>query len=348
LNPGSPTPQAGILIQTSRQNTAIPCANRDIHGFNLLLDDDPALSEYNSRIIKTLVKMLADGKKLNTRKQVCNTLRGLNRHVDLMNPEEVKLYISSLKKKNGEPAQESTKQKKANNYDYFVVHNGLTWEKPVYRWDTKIPITPTKTQAEQIISAAPTVNAATIFRILLESGFEGEELHNTTEADIDTEQGIITVAGTKGHRGRAYKFKESTKDMLKLYIANHKRLHPFPRPCIMGDTWRKARKRAAEKIGNSELKKIPLKGLRNLSGILLWQKCKDPWTVMLHMGHKKLDTTQHYLSAMTAQQATETDFTTKAVKLGTPTTIPEAIELSDAGFTKFTEIDRYQLFRKPK
>lgn len=167
MNPGSPTPQAGILNQSSKEFTKI-------HGFALLLDDGPAFQDYNNRIIKTLEKMLAEGKKLNTRRQVCNTLRGINRHVDLMEPETVKLYIGSLLKENEEPTNEATKQKKANNYDYFVKCNNLTWQKPIYHWNTKVPITPSKTQAEQIISAAPSINAATIFRILLEAGFEGQ------------------------------------------------------------------------------------------------------------------------------------------------------------------------------
>jgi integrase len=343
LNPGSPTPQAGILIQTSRQITAI-------HGFNLLLDDDPAYTEYNTRIENTLIKMLADGKKLNTRKQVCKTVRRLNRHVDLMNPETVKLFISTMKKKNGEPLQESTKQKLANNYDYFVQHNGLTWQKPVYKWDIKTPITPTKEQAEAIISSAQSMNTATIYRILLESGFEGQELHNTTKQDIDTEQGIITVAGTKGHNGRKYKFKQSTAEMLRLYLSKrqHQKIHPFPRPQVMGDTWRIARKRAANKLSRPDLLKIPLKGLRNLSGIIMWHKTKDPWTVMLHMGHKKLDTTQHYLRAMTMQPCYEQEYISKAVQLGTPNTIKEIMELIEAGFRKETEADGYQIYRKPK
>lgn len=146
--------------------------------------------------------MTATGLKKNTKDSTFRTLRRLNKETDLMNPEAVKLHIGKLKKKNGEPLENSSKQKIANNYDYFVQANQLQWEKPIYKYDTKIPITPTREQAEAIISSAPTLNAATIFRILLESGFEGEELHNTTEKDIDTEQGIITVAGTKGHNGR--------------------------------------------------------------------------------------------------------------------------------------------------
>jgi len=47
------------------------------------------------------------------------------------------------------------------------------------------------------------------------------------------------------------------------------------------------RKRATIKLSRPDLNKIPLKGLRNLSGIIVWQKTHDPWTVMHHMGHKK-------------------------------------------------------------
>lgn len=73
--------------------------------------------------------MIADGLKRNTKRPVFCTLRELNRHVDLMNSEAAKLYIGSLRKKNGEPAEEATKQKQANNYNYFVIHNNLSWEK---------------------------------------------------------------------------------------------------------------------------------------------------------------------------------------------------------------------------
>jgi integrase len=288
LNPGSPAPQAGILDQTSRENTVI-------HGFALKLDDDPAYSEYNSRILKTLEMMLANNKKPNTRYQAYQTLRKLNRETDLMNPDAVIAHINTLKKKDGKtPLEDSSKERKANSYQYFAIANGLKWKKPTYKYDSKIPITPTPEQADAIIASAPTLNSATYFRILLESGFEGQELHNTARKDIDTEQGIITIAGTKQHNGRSYKLKASTADLQRLYISKHQREHLFPRPQVMGDTWRDARHRAAKKLGRPDLNNIPLKGLRNLSGILAWRKFPDPWKVMLHMGHKKLDTTQDW------------------------------------------------------
>ena len=291
LNPGSHAPQACILVQTSRQTPEI-LAFQAHSKLNLKLDDDPALNEYSNNILKTIEQMKANGLSENIRKKTQNTLQRFNKHVDLMNPEAVKLYIADLKvKKTAKDIEKSTKQKYINQYDYFVQFNNLSWEKPIYRFDTKVPITPTKIQATQIISAAPTQHGATIFNILLEAGFEGQELRNTTRKDIDTEQGIITVAGTKGHRGRAYKFSHNTTEMLRTYLNKTTENEPFPRPQIMADSWRTARTAAAHKTGNTELLKIPLKGLRNLSGIIVYERTLDPWRVMLHMGHKKLDTT---------------------------------------------------------
>jgi integrase len=268
-----------------------------------------------------------------------------------MNPESVKRHISELRTASGESASDAKKHKLIWNYNYFVKTNKLQWIKPKYKYNLPVPITPTREQAEAIIASAPSLDSATLFRVLLETGFEGMELHCTTMKHIDTEQGIITVEGHKQHSGRAYKLKPSTAEMLSLYLSKRKnQLHPFPKSQTMWDLWKKSRTRAANKLSRPDLNKIPLKGLRNLSGILMWQKTHDPWTVMLHMGHKKLDTTQHYLRAMTAQlsQKQDGEYITKAVKLGTLTTIKQIMELVEAGFKKETEADGYQIFKKPK
>jgi integrase len=348
LNPGPPAPQAGVIIRQHGQNPVTP--DTRILDYSVVLDDEPAYAEYNQRIINTLQQMASDGRKRATIKSATWTLKQLNRKADLMNPESVKKEISELKNKNGEPASDAKKHKMIWNYNYFVKTNGLQWIKPKYKYDLPVPITPTKEQAETIIASAPSMDSATLFRILLETGFEGMELHCTTMKHIDTEQGIITVEGHKQHNGRQCKLKAPTAEMLRLYLSTRPdQLHPFPKSQTMWDLWEKARNRAASKLSRPDLRKIPLKGLRNLSGILMWQKTHDPWTVMLHMGHKKLDTTQHYLRAMTAQMSTqEQEWISKAVQLGTPATLKEIMELIEAGFRKETEADGYQIFRKPK
>jgi hypothetical protein len=359
LNPRPPAPQAGVIIRDSSLKTVTPALETKslsvlddepiiILGFHVYLDKDPALAEYNRRIINTLEQMAKNGRRRWTIKNTTNNLRTLNRYTDLMNPELVKTAIANALNKEGKPASQQAKHKMTHSYDYFVKANDLTWEMPRYTIDEKVPITPTLSQAEAIMRAATSTDSATIFRILMEAGFEGEELHCTTERDIDTEQGIITEAGHKMHNGRAYKLKAATADMLRLYMSKHHREHPFCKPTIMGDSWRDAKKRAAKELNRPDLLKIPLKGLRNLSGILHWKKTRDPWLVMLHMGHKRLSTTQHYLQGMTVQMLQDPEFTMRAVQLGTQNTIKEIMELAEAGFTKFDEADGFKFYRKPK
>jgi integrase len=309
-----------------------------ILGISIYLPKDPAYAEYNQKVLNTLQDMKANQLSRNTVKSAFHTLKRLNRETDLMNPEEVKLEIAEWE------ISKQSKQKHLNNYDYFCQTNQIYWEKPSLRWDAKVPITPSFKQAEEIIAAAPTMHAATIFRILLESGFEGQELRNTTRNDIDAEQGVITVAGTKGHSGRKHQFKQATTEMLRIYLNKYpdQQGHPFPPPKTMSESWRTAREAAASKTGNDELRKIPLKGLRNLSGILVYQKTKSPWIVMLHMGHKKLDTTQHYLQAM-VMQAVEIEWSCKIAS-----TSEQRIKLIEEGYTLVDKDGADWYFKIPK
>ncbi len=278
--------------------------------------------------------MQANAKSANTIRSAFYTLRTLNRIADLMNPEAVKMKISEMKVSN------QTKQKHINNYTYFCTTNKIQWQRPTYTWDTKIPIIPLKQNVETIIAAA-TPKTATIFTILAETGLEGAELWKVKRKDMDTEQGIITAEGNKGHRGRSFKLKQQTAEMLRTYLHRYTENEPFPNPKAMGEAWREARNRAATKIGKPELKQIMLKALRNYSAAQLYYATQDPWRVMLHLGHKKLDTTQHYISGMIPQG--ETEYTCKTAK-----TPEEAIALIEAGFQYVTEMDGLKIFKKRK
>ena len=109
MNPGPPAPQASVIIRTSRKNPVTPVCV--IQGYSVILDYGPAYEDYNNRIIKTLQQMVADGRKRATIRSAVWTLRTLNRRVDLMNPEAVKLATANLKNKTVEPASDAKKHK---------------------------------------------------------------------------------------------------------------------------------------------------------------------------------------------------------------------------------------------
>lgn len=84
-----------------------------------------------------------------------------------------------------------------------------------------------------------------------------------------------------------------------------------------------------------------MKNLRNYSGAKLYHALKDPIAVMRHLRHKKLETTMHYIRAITIDA--EEEWTCK-----TATNVKEATELIENGFQYVTEIDGIRIFRKRK
>jgi len=285
--------------------------------------------------------MKDNGKADNTIKTTGDTLRRISKHADLSRPEEVKYYIANAKRKDGKPLSNNSKTRYTWAYNSLCQTYGIKWEIPQFKWIEHIPIIPTTENVNKIISAS-TKKFATIFTILAEIGAEGQELHNTPRTDIDLERGIISIKGTKGHASGTYKLKAKTLDMLREYLAKHQEPYPFPRPKIMGQMWLQFRNQLADNIKQPELKNIPLKNLRNYSGAKLYDQLKDPIAVMRHLRHKKLETTMHYLRAITINDEEE-EYTVK-----TATNIKEATELLEHGFQYVTDMDNIKIFRKRK
>jgi len=145
-------------------------------------------------------------------------LKQLSKMADLHNPEQIKIVIAEHKVTN------ATKTKLVNAYGYFADTHQIRWIKPKYRWERKTPIIPTTANIDKIISAS-TRKYATIFTILKETGLEGHELATTTRKHIDTEQGIISAQGCKGHNSRSLKLKPKT--LLRNTTIRQNKGHPI-------------------------------------------------------------------------------------------------------------------------
>jgi len=339
LNPGSPAPQAGILVHTRRICTKIPTKSK---AETLTRRRPPKMpTKQTGLIINTLINLKNNGKAENTIKSVSQNLNRISKHTDLAKPEEVKQYIANANRiDNGKPLSNATKSKLVFCYDCLCKANKIKWQAPRYKWEQSIPIIPTTANVSRIISAS-TKRYATIFTILSETGLEGQELRNIHKDNIDTEQGIISVKGCKGHASGTYKLKTHTAEMLREYIAKNPQDYPFPKPKVMSQIWRRIRNRVADNLKQPQLKKIPMKNLRNYSGAKLYYSLKDPIVVMRHLRHKKLETTMHYLRGIPTGQ--EEEYTCK-----TANTVKDATQLIEAGFQYVTEIDEIKLFRKRK
>jgi len=261
-------------------------------------------------------------------------LNQLGRHADLQNPQEILTYIANSTVSN------ATKQKLANDYNYYCITNQINWKKPTYRWERKIPLIPTTENIYKIISAS-CKKYATIFTILEETGLEGKELETTTRRDIDTEQGIINVQGCKGHNSRSLKLKQQTAEMLRAYLHKYTGEHPFPKSIRMGKVWRSTRDRLAEKVNQPQLKAIPLRNLRHHFATTTYDRTKDILLVMQKLGHKKIETTMLYTQLVNFNE--DEEYTHK-----TTSNVKEATDLIEHGFQYVTAVDGLKLFKKRK
>jgi len=186
---------------------------------------------------------------------------------------------------------------------------------------------------------------AAIFTIMSETAIEPEEMHQTPRSQINTEQGTISVNGTKGHANGTYKLKSRTAEMLRHFIAKHPEEYPFPKAKALGENWRNTRIRVSQKLCRKDLNTIPLRNLRNYAGAIFYKTTgkKDPIATMRFMRHKHLDTTLHYIRGINLDEPEE--YTTVTIQLGQPDTMKKIIEYSDAGYSKLTEADGYLYMR---
>jgi len=330
LNPGSPTPQAGILDQYSRPTPNIPPIGLVAEAIRRPLEG----IRYAEQIQKTIEKATIEGKAANTIHSFKCRLVQLNKAADLMNPDDVKKSIGYAKLAN------TSKCSFALAYNWFCKANGLTWEKPRFKWNLNAPIIPTTSQVEKIISAT-TRRFATIFKLMSEIGIEGEELHQTHRNQIDLSQAIFNVKGLKGHGRANYKLKTATNEMIREYLAKNPTDYPFPRPKTMSKMWRTARYTASRNNNDPALLKIPMKNLRNYSGAQFYYAFPDPIGVMRHLRHKRMETTMHYLRALTLDGDAEFD-------CKTATNAQEIAALIEKGYVKADEIDGIHFYKKRK
>jgi integrase len=291
--------------------------------------------KYKDEILKTITKAKTEGKADNTLRSFYFRLKQLSKVSDLMKPEDVKQAIAYAKLTN------SSKVSFTLAYDWFCKTNGLQWQKPKFKWVLPTPIMPTTSQVEKIISAT-TPKFATIFKLMAETGVEGEELHRTHRNQFDPTQGIISIKGLKGHDSGNYKLKPPMAEMLREYLTLYQTEYPFPQPKVMSQMWRRARTHASTNHNDPTLKNIPMKNLRNYSGAQFYLNYeKDTIGTMRHLRHKRLETTMHYLRAIVLDA--EPEYVCRTTK-----TIEEDAQLINAGFQYVTERDGIKLYRKRK
>jgi integrase len=308
-----------------------------------------ALPDTDSKIALTLIKMQNNGKAQGTIHSTERSLKQLARHCNLLKTEDVKHYISiaqtekTRQNPTPRPLDNVTKNKLIQDYDRFCTANSIQWERPYYTVTEKVIQIPTPDNVHAIISNS-SKSFACIFTILTEIGCNPSELSDIPREDIDIEHATIAIRGKKRHLSGRYKLSAQATKMLVEYLETHSTEKPFPPAHAISQVWIDTKKRAAKKLSNPELLKIPCKNLRNYSASRVYMKTKNSFiAVMQHLRHRKYDTTAHYIRGFVADEETD-KYETKMTK--EEKDIPT---LQENGFEyQFTTPQGTMVFRRKK
>jgi integrase len=262
----------------------------------------------------------------------------LSKNTALSEPEAVKAYIANLK------TSDSYKKNLCIVYNRYCKKFNIQWTIPKYDQEAKNIALPTREKLMMLIAnASPTLS--TKLQLSMETGLRPIELCRLKVKDIDTEHKTVNPTTVKRGNPRTVPITANLTAKIQERII---RKNLKPTDLLFGkmdadhysSQYRTLRNKLALKLKDPSIHTIRLYDFRHYFCTKKLNDISNPYTVMVLMGHKKLQTTQRYMHLLNLN---DDEWTCSGA-----TTAKEAMKLIEAGFQYVTTIEGVQLFKKRK
>jgi len=289
-------------------------------------------------ILNVLIQMKNDNKSDYTINFTRKALTFLAKHASLSEPESVKHLIAQHEVSDG------YKRNLCIVYNKFCKHYKIKWQMPLYLQEAKNITLSTKEKLLMLIAEAGK-GLSLKLSVSMETGLRPVELCRLKVKNLDLEHKVINPTTAKRGNPRTLPISESLKQKLQEHIIR-KNLNPNDGlfkgtdPDHYGKQYRQMRNKLAEKLKDQSIRIIRLYDFRHYFCTKKLNDIGNPYTVMVLMGHKKLETTQRYMHLL--------NFNDDEWNCVGATTAKEATKLIEAGFQYVTTIEGIQLFKKRK
>jgi len=262
----------------------------------------------------------------------------LNKHTTLNEPEAVKAFIADLK------TSDSYKKNLCIAYNRYCKYNKIEWTMPKYIQEAKNIALPTKEKLLMLIANAGKVLSMKL-QLSMETGLRPIELCNLKVKDIDLDHKTVNPTTAKGGNPRTIPMTANltAKIQERIILKNLKpndKLFANVTADQYSSQYRTLRNKLAIKLKDPSIQTIRLYDFRHYFCTKKLYDINNPYTVMVLMGHKKLQTTQKYMHLL--------NFGDEEYTVAGATTANEATKLIETGFQYVTTIEGIQLFRKRK
>jgi integrase len=283
--------------------------------------------------------MQRKGYKQPTIRGAVNSLKSVDRRVNVSSPEATLGYLTTIR------VSEARKENLSNHLEGFYKWKSIPFSKPRYKRVDKLPFIPTENEVDQLIGGVGRKTAA-FLQLLKETGVRPGEAYAIKWIDLDTERNAINIVPEKGSNARQAKMSIRLQAMLnalphKWTLVFH---NPESDPDVSLDHFRRVfdrqRLKVAEKLENPRIRHISFKTLRHYRATVFYHQTKDILATMQMLGHRNIRNTLVYTHLVNWESD---EFVSKVAK-----TVKEAQELVEAGFDYVCDVEGYKLFRKRK
>jgi integrase len=179
----------------------------------------------------------------------------------------------------------------------------------------------------------------------METGLRPVELSRLKAKDIDFDHKTVNPTTAKKGNPRTLPITVNLTTKIQEHVTNQNlspqdRLFKGENPDYYGKQYRQMRNQLAKKLKDPTIHNIRLYDFRHYFCTKKLYDVNNVYTVMVLMGHKRLETTQKYMHLLNLDEG---EWTSAGA-----TTAKEAMQLIDAGYQYVTTIEGIQLFRKRK
>jgi integrase len=298
----------------------------------------PEYHNCNPKILNVLVQMKKDNKSDYTINFTRKALSYLSKHASLAEPEAVKMLIATLKTSDG------YKRNLCIAYNKYCKFYNIAWNMPIYREPAKNITLPTREKIQMLIADAGEL-LSTKLTLSMETGLRPVELTRLKVKDLDLENKTVNPTTAKRGNPRTIPMSQNLTQRLREHITQENLapdnfLFKGTDPDHYGKQYRQMRNKLADKLKDPTIRQIRLYDLRHYFCTKKLNDIGNPYTVMVLMGHTKLETTQRYMHLLNLN---DDEWTCAGA-----TTAKEAAKLIEAGFQYVTTIEGIQLFKKRK
>jgi len=291
----------------------------------------------NAPTLNVLIQMKNDNKSDYTINFTRKVLNFLAKHTSLSEPEAVKHFIAQLKTSN------SYKRNLCIAYNKYCKFYKIEWTMPLYLPEAKNIKLPTKDKLLMLIAKAR-IPTSIKLNLSMETGLRPVELCRLKVNDIDLEHRVVNPITAKKGNPRTLKISQQLSASINEWIIKNN-LNLNDR-LFKGDAedygkyYRAMRNKLAKDLKDPSIHTIRLYDFRHYFCSKQLNDTKDPYFVMVQMGHKKLETTQKYMHLMNLN---DDEWTCK-----TASTVEEVMQLVEAGFQYVTDMDGLKILKKRK